>query len=210
MKSIWILATLGIVGLAAPSGAQKKGAGKPVSSGTPVTVTFRDDGGDKLTSVGGTDYKANVVLDGRLVVSTEKGSGNEGRDVRLSFSDCWPENCQTPPWTSIDAPFNLITVAVFDADGTQTSLLDMVTGPTYSGRMKIGFPDPGGKKGNGSTWQVRFDGEDFAPSTDIDVTRTSGNEWSIESTVDHRAELINSPDVDRGSYLLPFQLTVKR
>jgi hypothetical protein len=215
MKWTRLVVALGIVGLSASAGAQKKG--KPGSSDTAVTLTFRLNGqqlGDKFSNVGSRDYRGNIVSDGRLLVSTARGSGNEAREVQFWFDDCAESgNCQIPPsWQfPLRTEFDLITVAAVDSSGAQTGFLDMIPGMLYSARMKIGFPDPGGKKGNGGTWQVRFDGESYEGSTDIDVTRTSETTWQIVSrTGDHTAKLVNSPDVDHGSYYLPFELTVTK
>ena len=68
---------------------------------------------------------------------------------------------------------------------------------------------------NDVRYTIRFDPEDYSPSTYVDVTRLALNEWEIAATEQHRAQLV-SPDTpggkreptDEGLYQMPFRIRV--
>lgn len=91
--------------------------------------------------------------------------------------------------------------------------LSVAVGQSVRARYKLNFADPSGRS---LLWTVRFNSNVYPGSTDVTVTRTATNSWTVEASASDVAELVSTTTsgrqiaVNEGYYSMPFKITVVR
>ncbi len=189
--------------------------------GTPITVAFRasisNPGTDQIGSDVGTPYvnggAVQAVLDdsGNLHFDTDLHGLPGGRTLFLAFQDAVPGTaCNTcgPPFTTptlVDAFMSTNGVAV---GGTVVGgLLQMPVPSTGRTNLAVNFVY------NGSGWFIRFSPNAYPGSTQVSVTRSDAQNWTIEASSTDIAGLISVSGhgkvlTPEGEFNMPTQIMV--
>jgi hypothetical protein len=194
-----------------------------------VSVTFHDNGGDRIQSDGGGTYQDRLGSVVAYISSSNNGSllfGTENsatRTLRFFFDTCLslPVDCEAP-WSSLNEPGglqgNVSRIGGFPTGG----LMGMTTAEGEQ-PMHIKFNIP--LDSDPAYWNVCFDSRRvFGPcsqdpsntSTDARIRRIAPDEWTISANATDRGDLIkddtqkkNRTYTQMGTYSMPFTLTVK-
>ena len=195
-----ILGTLATVGPLLFAGSAKN------QSQTSMVATFRDDPTipDRIQSDGAGSYedglqivKAIIDRQGDFDLDTNAGGGPGARTVFLDFSAAASIGAN-PPFTSGYVDGYLSTGG--------GGLPQMAVGSFRRMRLHVSLPG----------YFLDFNPNAFPDTSNVLVTRTAPDAWSIEATSSDIAKLTRITTVrgktvltDEGNFFMPFKLTVK-
>lgn len=220
---------LGVAGLAdhKPGHPKPGGGGKQDTSETPVSVTFRDDFDDRITSerlglgpyVDGSGVRAVITPNGKLNMEF---SGS--RELNINLSDlasnsgesttCADDTggCLFDP-VMLGTDFSVASVAltvldvcdVNEGTGLDGGLLALpVGGPTHCARMGFWVAGlPLGSDGKDLNWVERFRPNIWPETNEVAVERTGENTWVV--TANGNVGVDTCPDFGACSALVRAQ-----
>lgn len=195
---------LGVAALLAVSATVLEAVKKPPSQSTvPMTATFVDNLGDRITSDGLGTYTDGMGGVKALI----DASGNfdlqvpEQRQLKLDFA--------APASPDADAPFPTGSEAGYISTGCG-GFEDMAIGESVRSRLAINFTY------GGQNWFIRFDPAQYPDTSNVLVTRTADDTWEIKAGPDDIAKLLSMPikgrpvTTEHGNFFLPFKLVVTK
>jgi hypothetical protein len=208
----------GVRGRAAASGADLTAIFR-CSSTTACPTSDRIQGdGFAYDSANGADVKFD--LSGAFTFKMPGGTGTMARFIFLDFSSLVASGAVPPPFIAGSTSSATIFSSPLDSSGRQlkNGFNDMAPGETRRTSFRIAFPAP---NGNGTSWFVWFQPNQYAGSQLITATRsaTSPSTWTLQAaptsdpTTGQVAGLANNnythktTTTDAGLYNVPFAMT---
>lgn len=183
---------------------------------------------DRITGDGQGPYVGNAAGEGAFFNENNKldihYTAGYGRTITADFGD-FVANGSCVGAGNCRKNFNFADVRATSypsitnpIDASQAALpngfYDIPVGGSSKARFKLDFADPAGRA---IIWTVRFNAEFYPGSTDLTVTRTSVNTWTVEATTSDVAELVaintgrgKQIMTHEGFYTMPFRITVTR